>query len=84
MLSATGLAIFSKCLVFKRHHSEKNKTRYCSAQATTFTNIFHLLCCYPFLQAVCECAFHGNFPSFIGFTAQTVMCTVMLPLMALE
>lgn len=83
MLPATGLAIISKCLVFKRHHSEKNKTRYCSAQAT-FTNIFHLLCCYPFLQAVCECAFHGNFPSFIGFTAQTVMCTVILPLMALE
>lgn len=83
MLPATGLAIISKCLVFKRHHSEKNKTRYCSAQAT-FTNIFHLLCCYPFLQAVCECAFHGNFPSFIGLTAQTVMCTVILPLMALE
>lgn len=84
MLPATRLAIFSKCLVFKHHHSEKNYTHYCSAQATTFTNIFHLLCCYPFLQAVCECAFHGNLPSFIGFTAQTVMWTVILPLMALE
>lgn len=85
LLQATALASSSrlwKCLVFTCHHLEKKKnnlTCYCYVHATTFTRNLHLLCYDPSLQAVCKCAFHGNFPVSVGSSAKTVICAVILP-----